>query len=72
MKRTRVLLLVLMVALLGLVSRTHADAAPCPDCLCIQGCETRESNCDKGCNGNQSCLTACGNQFTNCLDGCLD
>jgi hypothetical protein len=70
MRRSRVLLFALLVALLGLVSRTHANAFPCIPCICAQNCENALLSCDKACNGNQTCLAGCGTRYSSCVEGC--
>ncbi len=72
MKRTRVLLFGLMVALLGLVALQPASAVPCYSCICVQDCGRQQTLCLQGCNGNPTCEQNCGTHYTDCLDGCLD
>ncbi len=70
MKRTRILLLAVMVALIGLAARQEASAVPCYSCICIQNCERQQTLCIQGCDGNQSCDQRCGNAYIACIDGC--
>jgi hypothetical protein len=70
MKRTRVLLLGLMVALLVLVSRSQAGAIPCPSC-CTSGCEIAYQTCLTGCDGNVSCENTCAARYQTCTRMCF-
>ena len=70
MKRPRALLLALLVTLLGLASRTHANAVPCYSCLCAEACETADHNCVTACKGNTTCDETCATEYARCVEGC--
>jgi hypothetical protein len=70
MKRIRLLLLAVMVAVVALLTRTQVSAFPCIPCMCVQNCETRQTSCINACKGNSACDQACGTAFSNCIDGC--
>ena len=70
MKRTRVLLLGLMVALLALATQTNAKAAVCIPCICAKGCFLTEERCKVACKGNKTCDNNCASAYSDCLANC--
>jgi hypothetical protein len=66
MKRSRTLLLVLMVALLALASLPHANAVM--DCSGL--CANQENLCTRGCGLNGNCLNNCFTNYQLCLGRC--
>jgi hypothetical protein len=71
MKRPRVLLLALLVTLLGLASRTHANAVPCYSCLCAEECDNLDQSCIAACKGNTACDATCATEFARCIEDCV-
>jgi hypothetical protein len=37
---------------------------------CVEDCVTEYFACKANCHGNQTCITECGNQENQCVDGC--
>jgi hypothetical protein len=70
MHRSRKILLALLVALLGLAGRTHANAAVCFPCICAEQCESTDQKCVSACHGNITCEGACAVAYNRCEASC--
>jgi hypothetical protein len=70
MKRSRLLLLALLITVLSLATRTHANAVPCYSCLCAENCEKADQACVAACHGNTTCIDACATEYGRCIEGC--
>jgi hypothetical protein len=70
MRRFRTLFLALMVVLITLASRGHANAIPCIPCECFQACESQYTSCVARCDGNSACDTACQTTLSLCDGRC--
>jgi hypothetical protein len=67
MKRSRVLLLGAMVALLSLAGLGRARGTTIQ---CYANCEAQYNTCTSTCDGNTICLRACSNQESGCVRFC--
>ena len=70
MKRSRALLLVLLVALLALASLPTANASSCSINDCSGCCANQENLCTAGCRGNPTCLNRCFSNYLLCINNC--
>jgi hypothetical protein len=67
MRRTRIILLGLLVVLTTLASRGQVSAAV-P--TCSQLCSQQYARCEAACKGNTLCENSCASWFAGCMEGC--